>query len=174
MALTLQNYLFPLFTSVLCTRLSEEQQLQAVGELLTHWFQSCLLSVVDFITLQGHGEGRMEIWHDSSYLACFALLSPDSCNFLPPWDQGSHVTKQVEKHPFIFSQFFPWGQLCLCRQGYAVSERQVLPICSSHPFSNPLQRSLWHLSAAWNPSLVKWQPGHPLLLKQSTKTLCWH
>lgn len=48
MALTLQDYLFPLFRSVLCTRLSEQQQLQAVGELLTHWFQSCLLSVVDF------------------------------------------------------------------------------------------------------------------------------
>lgn len=36
MALTLQDYLFPLFRSVLCTRLSEQQQLQAVGELLTH------------------------------------------------------------------------------------------------------------------------------------------
>lgn len=141
MALTLQNYLFPLFRSVLCTRLSEVQQLRAVGELLTHWFQSCLLSVVDFITLQGHGEGRMEIWHDFSYLPCFTPLSPDSCNFLPTWDQGSHVTEEVEKHPFIFSQFSPEG-CCVCAGRAMFAQKGKCCLSAAVTLSLTLSRGL--------------------------------
>lgn len=52
MAITLQDYLFPLFRPVLYTRLSE-QHVQAVGVLPTHGSQSCLLTAVDFSGTQG-------------------------------------------------------------------------------------------------------------------------
>lgn len=46
-AVTVQDYLSPVFRSALCTGLSEQQQLLAVGVLSTQWSQTCLLRAVD-------------------------------------------------------------------------------------------------------------------------------
>lgn len=47
MAITMQDNLFPLFRPALCTGLSEQQQLLAVGVLPTQQSQSCVLRTVD-------------------------------------------------------------------------------------------------------------------------------